>query len=154
HLVFGSEDGQIDNLKQAAKKAQELNKNDDFKTLLKEGMSYPRALAHLADSSLLSSPNNTLGIAYINAVEKLGANISVDTIQRIGNDYNDKTLSSLNFSSATSLRNSLLNGNYEEAKAFMPASLIEDMVSKHLRSEEHTSELQSRFDLVCRLLLE
>src|SRR5437868_12022753 len=26
--------------------------------------------------------------------------------------------------------------------------------SKRLRSEEHTSELQSRFDLVCRLLLE
>src|SRR6266513_6559455 len=24
----------------------------------------------------------------------------------------------------------------------------------HLRSEEHTSELQSRFDIVCRLLLE
>src|SRR5699024_39618 len=27
-------------------------------------------------------------------------------------------------------------------------------VSSELRSEEHTSELQSRFDLVCRLLLE
>src|SRR5438874_3730480 len=27
-------------------------------------------------------------------------------------------------------------------------------VSKHFRSEEHTSELQSRRDLVCRLLLE
>src|SRR5438105_9275580 len=26
--------------------------------------------------------------------------------------------------------------------------------SEHLRSEEHTSELQSRVDLVCRLLLE
>src|SRR5699024_12034221 len=26
--------------------------------------------------------------------------------------------------------------------------------SKNYRSEEHTSELQSRFDLVCRLLLE
>src|SRR5207249_9751357 len=25
---------------------------------------------------------------------------------------------------------------------------------RHVRSEEHTSELQSRFDLVCRLLLE
>src|SRR5699024_11593552 len=25
---------------------------------------------------------------------------------------------------------------------------------KHIRSEEHASELQSRFDLVCRLLLE
>src|SRR5437868_10298150 len=27
-------------------------------------------------------------------------------------------------------------------------------LSDHVRSEEHTSELQSRFDLVCRLLLE
>src|SRR5699024_12818208 len=27
-------------------------------------------------------------------------------------------------------------------------------ISEGLRSEEHTSELQSRFDLVCRLLLE
>src|SRR5699024_12004030 len=27
-------------------------------------------------------------------------------------------------------------------------------LAHHLRSEEHTSELQSRFDLVCRLLLE
>src|SRR5438067_8372939 len=29
-----------------------------------------------------------------------------------------------------------------------------DTVSQLARSEEHTSELQSRFDLVCRLLLE
>src|SRR5699024_11557313 len=28
----------------------------------------------------------------------------------------------------------------------------ENMVAHHDRSEEHTSELQSRFDLVCRLL--
>src|SRR5438067_3722857 len=29
-----------------------------------------------------------------------------------------------------------------------------DELREQLRSEEHTSELQSRFDLVCRLLLE
>src|SRR5699024_12810123 len=29
-----------------------------------------------------------------------------------------------------------------------------DQLHRHRRSEEHTSELQSRFDLVCRLLLE
>src|SRR5438874_9072626 len=29
-----------------------------------------------------------------------------------------------------------------------------DALERHLRSEEHTSELQSRRDLVCRLLLE
>src|SRR5207249_12335443 len=31
--------------------------------------------------------------------------------------------------------------------------ISEDKRSKVFRSEEHTSELQSRFDLVCRLLL-
>src|SRR5699024_12688186 len=31
---------------------------------------------------------------------------------------------------------------------------LRSRVRKRLRSEEHTSELQSRFDLVCRLLLE
>src|SRR5438067_9144214 len=36
------------------------------------------------------------------------------------------------------------------------ADLIEDVARRAIddRSEEHTSELQSRFDLVCRLLLE
>src|SRR5699024_12589261 len=29
-----------------------------------------------------------------------------------------------------------------------------DLIASEARSEEHTSELQSRFDLVCRLLLE
>src|SRR5699024_12174652 len=31
---------------------------------------------------------------------------------------------------------------------------VKENVKLYLRSEEHTSELQSRFDLVCRLLLE
>src|SRR5699024_11548220 len=39
-----------------------------------------------------------------------------------------------------------------------PQSMVKDGVFEvkpaSLRSEEHTSELQSRFDLVCRLLLE
>src|SRR5699024_11488564 len=35
-----------------------------------------------------------------------------------------------------------------------PNPLAPAMWTTYLRSEEHTSELQSRFDLVCRLLLE
>src|SRR5207249_7185594 len=31
---------------------------------------------------------------------------------------------------------------------------LEEITDGEIRSEEHTSELQSRFDLVCRLLLE
>src|SRR5437868_11629000 len=38
--------------------------------------------------------------------------------------------------------------------AFTGCSKRDVVVSENYRSEEHTSELQSRFDLVCRLLLE
>src|SRR5438874_10603976 len=38
------------------------------------------------------------------------------------------------------------------AENYFPAS--RDFLPSHPRSEEHTSELQSRRDLVCRLLLE
>src|SRR5699024_12625460 len=48
---------------------------------------------------------------------------------------------------STALSGSLLSGLADER------SQLADRVSD-LRSEEHTSELQSRFDLVCRLLLE
>src|SRR6266513_5974338 len=42
----------------------------------------------------------------------------------------------------------------DSALAFEPIKHIADRAGQFLRSEEHTSELQSRFDLVCRLLLE
>src|SRR5699024_11740529 len=40
------------------------------------------------------------------------------------------------------------------ARGSVPSSLSSDEATCRERSEEHTSELQSRFDLVCRLLLE
>src|SRR5699024_720163 len=40
-----------------------------------------------------------------------------------------------------------------ELRAMLP-ELTSGMIPKAERSEEHTSELQSRFDLVCRLLLD
>src|SRR2546429_2127012 len=49
---------------------------------------------------------------------------------------------------------------YGELKAFFPKSAVEFFISYYdyyqpeARSEEHTSELQSRLHLVCRLLLE
>src|SRR5699024_11753106 len=43
-----------------------------------------------------------------------------------------------------------IRGNVKRA----PASTVQTVTDSHQRSEEHTSELQSRFDLVCRLLLE
>src|SRR5207249_7204103 len=46
--------------------------------------------------------------------------------------------------------NSSLFSGLEQGSQFNPSGAECDVI----RSEEHTSELQSRFDLVCRLLLE
>src|SRR5699024_789535 len=42
-----------------------------------------------------------------------------------------------------------IGGTFEKC-----AYLAKKALTRNIRSEEHTSELQSRFDLVCRLLLE
>src|SRR5438067_6561248 len=51
----------------------------------------------------------------------------------------------------TTLFRSESNGIESGANLVLPARARQ---RRQLRSEEHTSELQSRFDLVCRLLLE
>src|SRR5690606_41206837 len=45
-------------------------------------------------------------------------------------------------------------GDGDEVGRDQPGALVDQLVEGVLRSEEHTSELQSRENLVCRLLLE
>src|SRR5699024_12400572 len=62
------------------------------------------------------------------------------------------------FSSNFSIKSRMLILSCSSRCAFMAAlknsALVIPGISLGYRSEEHTSELQSRFDLVCRLLLE
>src|SRR5438067_8003949 len=52
-------------------------------------------------------------------------------------------------------RNHLIRGFLAAQSSLRIGVAIEEIASKaNFRSEEHTSELQSRFELVCRLLLE
>src|SRR5699024_508931 len=46
-----------------------------------------------------------------------------------------------------------VEADYKAGQALINTKLTKEGVDRE-RSEEHTSELQSRFDLVCRLLLE
>src|SRR5699024_580307 len=56
-----------------------------------------------------------------------------------------------NFSAKKTL--SLVQSLYEEHKIVTYPRTDSKYLTHDMRSEEHTSELQSRFDLVCRLLL-
>lgn len=135
-LVFGSESGNIDALIAAADESARLEVSPEFNDLLKQGYSYPRAISTLAESTLLASPNDTLGIAYINALKELNTSIRPGTIKRIGNNYSDAALSSAEFSSATSLRAALFQGDIKQAQKFMPENLIHQMMNQHLASNE------------------
>src|SRR5699024_12226530 len=51
-------------------------------------------------------------------------------------------------------RDSPVSGSAKSTHASYASASIDTVRTPEPRSEEHTSELQSRFDLVCRLLLE
>lgn len=135
-LVFGSESGDIVGLRKAAKESNDLSETEAFHDLLRAGKSYPRAMDELSQSDFLSSPNNTLGIAYIKMVEEMGLNIRVDTTKRTGNHYSDQELSNQAFSSATSIRRTLFSHDIDDAKQFMPSALVDEIMSNHLASNE------------------
>src|SRR5207249_6084171 len=74
----------------------------------------------------------------------------------VGSNSESKNIGRRRSSSASSV-SPARSGNRAPARAAARAAAANASgvhASTNLRSEEHTSELQSRFDLVCRLLLE
>lgn len=123
HIVFGSESGDINALKEAHSKLKDSDIKSRMETYMKKGYSYPRAINASIRSDLFGGANNTLGLAYIRAIEGLGSDIVPLTIPRLGNRYSETTLSQSRFSSATSLREALREGRVEEASKYMPREL-------------------------------
>lgn len=120
HLCFGSECGDTGLLSKLANiyvhEPQEFQ--DSLRVKLKSGLSFPVARAasllevypeFSASLSVLSSPNNILGIEYIKALLKRGSSIEPLTITRSGAGYHDRELDS-SFSSATAIRHAIENG--------------------------------------------
>ncbi len=110
-LSFGSESGDLQTLTNAV----EFLKNEDkefqtlFKSFMNEGNSVAksRTLAlsqqdeNMAD--LISTPNNILGVEYINASKKLKMKNKFHTVKRLHSQSSD------NFISSTEIRNKLKN---------------------------------------------
>src|SRR5699024_4645593 len=82
-----------------------------------------------------------------------GSMIAIDTIavenEVADNMYQRSELDYLIYNAPLEYADLILNGNPE---AYLKT--VTEYKPLDSRSEEHTSELQSRFDLVCRLLLE
>ncbi|SEA56556.1 Predicted nucleotidyltransferase [Desulfuromusa kysingii] len=117
-LCFGSECGEIEPLQYCA---DFLHDNDSFVTgktseLLRQGVNYPQARAQvltelsaeLLDPTVITAPNNILGIEYLKVLKELTSTIQPVTIARIGAGYHDVDAGVDGIASATGIRQKML----------------------------------------------
>ena len=118
YLAFGVEEAEPEVFEQVAEVLTEEPENYQLalKQALKTGASYPKArqtaIASICGDSaaaLLKTPNNTLALSYLCAIQKLQADIKPIFIKRISNDYHDTDLQA-QISSATAIRTALAEG--------------------------------------------
>ena len=132
YISFGSESGDISTLNTVADILYKEPR--EYKNILShelgKGLSFPKArenalLMYLKDirkfSSVLSSPNNILGIEYLKALKKHKSNITPVTVERFDSNYNDTSYTG-NIASATAIRNIVKNGSFDILRKVVPES--------------------------------
>ncbi|MCI8659413.1 MAG: nucleotidyltransferase family protein [Lachnospiraceae bacterium] len=145
-LGFGSESGDCDLLFKAAylleKDPEEFAQT--LQTLLRQGLSFPQARAtafrqylsrtepDLGDvTSLISSPNNILGIEYLRALIRRGSSIKPVTIRRIGQDYHGTDpVGRDTAASASAIRKAIREENSDMVSHQVPKAVSELLSSK------------------------
>lgn len=136
-VVFGSECGQIEILKQAAYALnhESAEFQERLQKGLKTGLTYPQARAKALEmedtwASVLSSPNNILGIEYLRAAEDLHSPMEFYTISRKGSGYHEDTLADANFPSASAIRGIIRNSLSKDKDLL-------DILASHLPAVTH-----------------
>ncbi|APQ58997.1 nucleotidyltransferase [Paenibacillus polymyxa] len=139
-LCFGSESGDIAPLRALARvlAAESAELKAGIAQRLSSGASYPAAYAGAAAAlaaegedgaalaALMQQPNNTLGLHYLIALERLGSTIKPFTVARTGSGYHEAAAPTDGvIASATAIRRLLLNGGPEAASPYIPAATLE-----------------------------
>ena len=136
HLSFGSESGNMDDFLSLAQSIDKIEQSPLFLEKLKEGKSYPRILRELiTDNDLLSSPNNTLGLSYVRAIQTYAPSIQPWTISRFQSAHHDNEISHQTFASGTSIRQSLMNQT-DHWKDVVPSEIHKHYERPHISIED------------------
>ena len=168
YISFGVEDATLDELENLADIL--LNESEGFKNLIKEklskGYTYPLArkeafLNELKNfknfdetriKSLLSTPNNILGLEYVYTIKKIGSHLRPVLIKRKGSDYHNKSIAyNKEHSSATALRKYLsLHSELKELESsLMPSSIEIIKKSKPLFADDFRGSISRKlYDLL------
>jgi len=126
-LSFGSECGDVEALKQVALCLESEDYQTRVSALANEGTNFAAcrqtAVSDLLGEklgSLLSKPNNNLGVEYIRALNGLDSKIKPITILRQGAEHNSVEQTT-RFVSATQIRLELSKGNWDAAQPYLSA---------------------------------
>ena len=107
-LSFGAESGDADALMDTASRLLAPDFPEKLRTQLDKGLSFPAARQAALGSTLLSSPNDILGVEYCKAILSQGAAMEPHVIRRLGS-YHDTAPDPEN-PSATALRSAITAG--------------------------------------------
>ncbi len=114
-IIFGSECGNIELLSRAAEIALTDEFINEFETQKKSGEGAASAYFSLLEEriGIKLSSNDILGVEYIKAAKKCGANLKFYTVCRLGNAYRDNNIHDGEIPSASAIRRALLEENDE-----------------------------------------
>lgn len=124
-LAFGAELANLEKLKLIKNAINSEYYHEMIKKYLDKGLSYSassyKVIQDLFEDDEIKDnftlPNNTLGVQYLNSLDKLNANINVTLIKRIENNYFDEEITS-KISSATAIRNKIIKS--EDVSLYHP----------------------------------
>ena len=130
-LSFGSECGDVTMLSRVAEalsddalreeiRAEEKHDKDGFSKNFARKL---EKILPISEAETILSPNNLLGIEYLRAISKEGANIDTHTVKRVGARHGDQALSA--FSSSSAIRAALKSGDTEGALSALPSGVRE-----------------------------
>ena len=156
-LSFGSECGDVKRLKSIAELTDTAAFSEALRKALSTGIPYAAARQAAAEvllgkeeAELLSSPNNTLGLEYIRAANRFGADWSYFTLTRRGALHHENAPKA-GFASGTLLREKIKAEQWTEAKAYVPEGTRAVLETALANGEAPADSAKAELALLARL---
>lgn len=143
-LSFGSECGDVEQLSTLAQGLEGEEYRQALALQLKKGLPFAAARQRAMETlpgggeraSLLSKPNNNLGVEYLRALKSLNCPISPMTVKRVGPDHDGETAWE-GYASASLLRQLARGGEWEEFVALTPPGTAETLQRAGIADMDH-----------------
>lgn len=142
-ISFGTETIDLELMQKTARLLE--SPDEDFQAAVQAGMDaglvWPEAVAGAMESilpgsgALLSSPNSTLAVCYLRALQRIGAGMDVVPVQRIGGYHQSALTEAL--PSATALRGAILRGDWAKVRTAMPEGAYDILRSAAAQGRIH-----------------